>query len=115
MSGNGGCLVVCSNLGERLANGARREIREECKIEVEIQEMVATFEPIQRDEHNRVEYHYVVIDFWARLLSGEAVAQDDAADLAWTPVTRLGSLPALCRYKPGCAASIHPLAGGSIR
>ena len=77
------------DLGEQLADGARREIREECQIEVEIQDVVATFEPIQRDEHGRVEYHYVVVDFWARLISGDAVAKDDADDLVWTQVAEL--------------------------
>ncbi|ROO83097.1 ADP-ribose pyrophosphatase YjhB (NUDIX family) [Actinocorallia herbida] len=36
---------------------------------------------------------YDVFDYRARVLSGEARAGDDAADLRWVPLTRLGDLP----------------------
>ena len=77
------------DLGERLAHGARREVYEECGIDIEVVDIVATFEPIMRDDDGRVEYHYVVIDFWARHLSGEATPQDDAAAVAWVAMERL--------------------------
>jgi ADP-ribose pyrophosphatase YjhB (NUDIX family) len=80
------------DLGERLAAGARREVWEECAIEVEIGTLVATFEPIEWDTEGRVEYHYVVIDFWAKYLRGEAKAQDDAAEVAWVDVGALATL-----------------------
>ncbi|MEZ4559502.1 MAG: NUDIX domain-containing protein [Caldilineaceae bacterium] len=66
------------DLGERLETGVRREVREECGIEIEVMDLVAAFEPIQRDDAGRVEYHYVVLDYWARHVSGTAVAADDA-------------------------------------
>jgi len=71
------------DLGERLADGARREIMEECGIEVEISGLITAFEPIMRDDDGRVEYHFVVIDYWAVHIGGEARASDDADDLAW--------------------------------
>jgi len=71
------------DLGERLAHGARREVREECGVDIEVVDIVATFEPVMLDEAGRVEYHYVVIDFWARYLSGEATPQDDVDAVAW--------------------------------
>jgi ADP-ribose pyrophosphatase YjhB (NUDIX family) len=71
------------DLGERLRDGVRREVQEECGIQIEVGDVVGAFEPIQRDAEGRVEYHYVVIDFWARHISGEAVAADDAAAVAW--------------------------------
>ncbi len=84
----GGLLDV----GELLADAAHREVREECAIEIELGEMVAIFEPIERDVEQRVEYHYVIIDYWAEYVSGEAVAQDDAADLAWVDMAALAPL-----------------------
>ena len=79
------------DLGERLADGVRREIMEECGIEVEIRDLITAFEPIMRDDDGRVEYHFVVIDFWATHISGEARAQDDADDVAWvTPSEWVG-------------------------
>ena len=77
------------DLGETLAAGAVREVREECNIEIVVGEVVAAFEPLQWDDEGRVEYHYVVIDFWATYLSGEAKAQDDADALAWVAMDEL--------------------------
>lgn len=71
------------DLGERLVDGVRREVREECGIEIEVRELVAAFEPIYWDDEGRLEYHYVVLDYWATLVGGEAHAGDDAADIAW--------------------------------
>lgn len=77
------------DLGERLRDAAQREVREECGIEVAIQDFIATFEPIIRDAAGEIEYHYVIIDYWATHLSGEAVAQDDASAVAWSALTAL--------------------------
>lgn len=71
------------DLGESLAAAAVREVREECAIEIDLGELVAAFEPIQRDETGAVEYHYVVLDYWAAHRSGTATARDDAAAVAW--------------------------------
>ncbi len=53
------------DLGEKLADGARREVREECGIEIAVGSVVGVFEPLQFDDQGRIEYHYVVVDFWA--------------------------------------------------
>lgn len=71
------------DLGERLVDGVRREVREECDVEIDVRELVAAFEPIFWDDDGRLEYHYVVLDYWAELRNGEAHAGDDAADTAW--------------------------------
>ena len=78
------------DLGETLRDGAVREVREECGIEIALGEIVGAFEPIEVDDEGRIEYHFVVIDFWARYLSGEPVAQDDAAAIAWVALGELG-------------------------
>ena len=80
------------DLGEKLVDAAHREVREECAVEIEIGGFIATFEPIERDAEGRIEYHYVVIDFWARHVSGEPVAQDDAAAVAWVETDALAAL-----------------------
>ncbi|RIK41437.1 MAG: NUDIX hydrolase [Chloroflexi bacterium] len=81
------------DLGERLEDAARREVREECGVEVLIGGLVATFEPIEWDDEGRVEYHYVVLDYWAHYLRGEAVARDDAAAVRWVDMEGLTQLP----------------------
>lgn len=77
------------DLGERLEDAARREVWEECGITVAIGGFLTTFEPIIYDAAGEIEYHYVLIDYWATHLSGEAVAQDDALAVSWSSVDRL--------------------------
>ncbi|MCB0109166.1 MAG: NUDIX hydrolase [Caldilineaceae bacterium] len=79
------------DLGERLADAAVREVREECAIEIAIGGLIAPFEPIVHDADGRIEYHYVILDFWAKHLRGEAVAQDDATAVAWVPMNQLAN------------------------
>jgi 8-oxo-dGTP diphosphatase len=81
----GGLLEV----GETLVAGVQRELREECGVEIAVGAVAGVFEPITRDDAGRVEYHYVVVDFWARWVSGEAQAQDDAAAVAWVALDAL--------------------------
>ena len=76
-------------LGETLAAGAQREVLEECGVETAIGDIAGVFEPVTRDEAGRIEYHYVVVDFWARWISGEAQASDDAAAVVWTAIDAL--------------------------
>jgi 8-oxo-dGTP diphosphatase len=80
------------DLGETLAEGTHREVREECGIEIEIGGLADLFEPIQRDEAGRVQYHFVVIDFWARYLAGLLAPADDAAAVAWVPLDQIDNL-----------------------
>ena len=80
-------------LGETLAEGARREVMEECGVEIEVGPLVAVFEPMQRDEDGRMRFHYVVVDYLARYLSGEPRAGDDADDARWVDLDALERLP----------------------
>ncbi|MEZ4708828.1 MAG: NUDIX domain-containing protein [Caldilineaceae bacterium] len=80
------------DLGERLIDGARREVREECAIEVKIEGLITTFEFVQHDHEGQIEYHYVVLDYWARHVSGEAVAQDDADAVQWVLLPELAEM-----------------------
>lgn len=77
------------DLGETLVAAAQREVYEECAVEIELGDLVAAFEPIVRDVAGVVEYHYVVLDYWARYVRGSATAQDDAAALAWVALDQL--------------------------
>ncbi|HEX6957628.1 MAG TPA: NUDIX hydrolase [Ferrovibrio sp.] len=70
-------------LGESVAEGIRRELREEAGIEIELLGLVEVIDAVQRDDAGRIAYHYTIIDYAARWLSGEAVAGDDAAAVAW--------------------------------
>ena len=56
-------------LGERLAEGARREIWEETGLQVEPLEVIGVFDRIQKNG-SRVQYHYVIVDYLCRRLAG---------------------------------------------
>jgi ADP-ribose pyrophosphatase YjhB (NUDIX family) len=77
------------DLGERLVDGARREVREECGVEIELRDLIAAFEPMYYDEEGRLEYHYVVLDYWGTLAGGTARPGDDAAAVAWATMDEL--------------------------
>ena len=59
------------DVGETLEQAVRREVREECSIEVEVGPLLGVFEPIVRDDDGRIRYHYVVIDYLARYVGGD--------------------------------------------
>jgi 8-oxo-dGTP diphosphatase len=79
-------------LGETLYEGARREVLEECSVEVEIERFLDATERIIRDEDGRVKYHFVLVDVLGRYISGEARAQSDAGECRWVPIKELESL-----------------------
>jgi ADP-ribose pyrophosphatase YjhB (NUDIX family) len=86
-------------LGETAVAGVRREVLEECGVEVEIGPLVGVFEPMQRDDAGRLRYHYVVLDYLATYVSGELRAADDADDARWVELDKLDHLPMLVETK----------------
>jgi len=69
-------------LGEPLEQALVREMQEETGLAVEPLEVLTVFDRIERDGE-RVIYHYVIVDYLCRWLSGEARAASDALDAVW--------------------------------
>lgn len=84
----GGVLEV----GEMVRDAATREAREETGLIVEPGELLGVYDRILRDPANRVQYHYVLIDFLCRPLGGELLAASDAADVRWFTSNELPAL-----------------------
>ena len=86
-------------LGETLVEGVQREVLEECGVEIEVGPLAGVFEPMQHDDAGRLRFHYVVLDYLARYVSGELRAADDADDARWVDVDALDRLPMLAETR----------------
>ncbi len=79
--------------GESARECARREVREETGLDVEVGELLATVDLGP----------YVVDDFRARVVGGTLVAGDDASDVAFVEPAALRDLP----LSPGLVAFLE--------
>jgi len=73
-------------LGETLIAGVMREVLEETGLIVHPEAVVEVVDRIHFDSgthESRVRYHYVVIDYWCRVMGGELKPASDASDVAW--------------------------------
>ncbi len=69
-------------LGEKVRDAARREVREELGLEVEIKDVVEVLDSIVY-EGSRIRFHFVLIDFWAELQGGTLFLSRECLDSAW--------------------------------
>ncbi len=76
-------------VGETVFATAAREVLEETGLTVEIIELVDVVDSITRDAQDRTRYHYTLVDVRAEWRAGEAVAADDAEEVAWAPLDSL--------------------------
>jgi 8-oxo-dGTP diphosphatase len=84
----GGVLEV----GEFVREAAIREAREETGLTVEPGELLGVYDRILRDPTERVEYHYVLIDFLCRRVAGKLAAASDATEVRWCSREELPNL-----------------------
>jgi ADP-ribose pyrophosphatase YjhB (NUDIX family) len=69
-------------LGETLEEALVREMAEETGLEVEPLEILTVFDRIERAGADVV-FHYVIVDYRCRYVSGTARAGSDAAEVCW--------------------------------
>jgi len=79
-------------LGEELADGVRRELKEETGLDVEPLAVLEVFDRIFR-EGRKVRYHFVIVDYVCRLIGGRLSPASDVLEARWV---RRGDLP---KYK----------------
>ncbi len=75
----GGAIEV----GETVRAAAVREFHEECGGEIELRDLVDVGEIFWRDAEGKLQYHYVIVDFWAEWRDGELHAKSDVMDARW--------------------------------
>jgi ADP-ribose pyrophosphatase YjhB (NUDIX family) len=79
-------------LGEKLRDGAAREVLEETGLHVEAGEVLDVFDSIFPDDDGRTQYHYVLIDFLCRPLAGEAIPGSDVSEVLWVTESDLAGM-----------------------
>ena len=70
-------------LGERVREAGIREVKEECNIDIDPQDVVSVVDLILEDSDGKVKYHYILIDYLAKYVGGELKPQSDVDDAAW--------------------------------
>ena len=70
-------------LGEEVRDALIREVKEECGLDVEVDRLMDVVDNIVIGERNRLQFHYVILDFLARLKGGTLRPADDVLDARW--------------------------------
>lgn len=73
-------------LGESLRDTAKRELDEECGVEIEVGDIFDVENFLIRDEDDRVQYHYIVTYLTATYITGDIRPGSEELDVCW--VTR---------------------------
>jgi len=76
-------------LGETIQQAARREVHEECGLEIDVGPVVEVRDAIFRDKDGRIRFHYVLIDVLTRYSGGELTVGSDVEDARWVSQSEL--------------------------
>ena len=73
-------------LGETTREAVRREIAEECGLDIRVVELAGVLDRVVRDAEGRIRYHWVLVDYVAVPVSGTLCAASDAEEAQWVEV-----------------------------
>lgn len=84
----GGILEV----GETIAEGIERELREETGVQVRVLELIEIYEKVFRDRDDQPQYHFVILDYLCDFVEGTAEPGGDVTEVVWASEQQLDSL-----------------------
>jgi len=79
-------------LGETVQDAAAREIREETGLRVKIEGLLDVQTDLHRDLHSRIEFHYILVDYVAKPVSGKLSLNSESSDFGWFTRGQIGPL-----------------------
>lgn len=81
------------NLGETMEKCAAREVLEETGITIKVGKFAYVFDYVERDDCEKIKFHFVVVDLIGEYISGEPRGADDAEEARWLTPEELSKLP----------------------
>jgi 8-oxo-dGTP diphosphatase len=79
-------------LGERVREAGIREVKEECNIDIEPEDVISVVDLILEDPDGKIKYHYILIDYLAKYIGGELKPQSDVIDAEWFSYSEIAEL-----------------------
>lgn len=70
-------------LGERVKDAVKREVKEEVGLDVEVMRYLGVVDNIIKDGSGRTKYHYVILGYLASPLSLEVEANEEVLEWMW--------------------------------
>ena len=81
------------DLGEKVKRAAEREAYEETGFKVKVTKLAGIIDKIMFDDNGKIEYHYVLLNYFVEQIDGRVneppIAQDDALDARFVPFDKL--------------------------
>jgi ADP-ribose pyrophosphatase YjhB (NUDIX family) len=103
--------------GETLVGALRREIQEECGLDVAVGDLAIVLDRISRNSDGSVRSHYLILDFWATPTDGAARptirASSDAADAGWFTLDEMRQLSTTTNLAAYLAEALRRRAAGT--
>ena len=79
-------------LGESFKDTAKRELDEECAVEIEAGDIFSVENLLIRDENGNIQFHYIVTYLTAKYISGDIRPGPEELDVRWATKEELMSL-----------------------
>ncbi|MBL4667109.1 MAG: NUDIX hydrolase [Sneathiella sp.] len=78
-------------LGETVAEAVIREILEETNLRIQLGQVIDVVDAIVKSDEGDILYHYTLIDYAARYVSGTAKADSDVEAVRWVTPAELAT------------------------